>query len=116
MDQPDKDGHVQIDLDNIQYLTIKDDELYWRKRKLSTERIERVFFSRAARALGLLVSIASLAIPLIMYLSSLDAICRNTGNRMIGCASISEASKLDQAQALPESRPTPSSDDLRKDD
>ena len=78
-------GHEQVSFETIENLTIKDGQLYWKKQKLKTETQQRLIFSVGQKALAIIVSLAAVITPLIMYFSERDKICKNTGDWPLFC-------------------------------
>ena len=78
----DADGHEHANPDNIDDLSIKDGELYWRKQKVKTETRQKLVLSFwqkvAAGIVSIAVTVAAVLTPVSQYVADLDKVCTNT--------------------------------------
>ena len=79
------DGHEQINLDNIESLTIKNGELYWNKEKLKVETVQHFALSLWQGIGAVAVTLATVIGPVISYLANLEKICDATRNKAPLC-------------------------------
>lgn len=78
----DADGHEHANPDNIDDLSIKDGELYWRKQKVKTETRQKLVLTFgqkvAAGIVSIAVTVAAVLTPVSQYVADLDKVCINT--------------------------------------
>jgi hypothetical protein len=77
--------HTQIGLDELSRLTIKDQELYWDKKRIRTQIDFSLGQKIFAGLFTFVVGVASVCAPAIAYIANLHTICPNTQNAMPLC-------------------------------
>ncbi len=89
----ENDGHEQINFDNIHNLTIKDGELYWRKKKLQSVTVKHFALSIWQGIIALAIAAATIIAPFVNYLANLENICKVTNQKSPFCP-IRQTAKL----------------------
>lgn len=90
--------YEQLNFDNAKYMTIRDDELYWRDKKIKVAN--RLDLTWGEKISGILLVIGTLAAPCATYFTGLESLCKFTGNKAPFCG-IGIGASANQTSVIP---------------
>ncbi|MEJ0003780.1 MAG: hypothetical protein WDN30_09760 [Pararobbsia sp.] len=84
-------GHVQLNIDNIDDVTIYEGELYWKGRKLKVAG--RLELTWPEKIVAIAIAVGTLAAPIATYFQGLESLCKFTGNNAPLCSKLAVPQK-----------------------